>query len=503
MIELEKIPFEETRSFSKKFLRYVNSKKINLKKIYLKTNEISYDDKNRKILQKSLIKQYEKIDSTSKVKEHINQLNNKNTFTVTTGHQLNIFTGPLYVIYKIISTINLASELKKKYPDKNFVPIYWMASEDHDFEEIKSIYLYGKNYNWDIKPSGAVGDINPKSIKNLFQNMPEKISLFEKAYLKNTKLSNSVLYYMNELFGKYGLIVIDPNNKIYKNLFLKIIQDDIINNSIKNVQSKSSEKNLVHIRNINFFYLKENLRERIIKEKNKYKINNTSISFSEKEIINEINSNSEFFSPNVIMRCLYQQSIIPNIAYVGGPSEVEYWLEFKDYFKFYNIPFPIILPRNFVTIVNNKIKSKLKNLNIKLSDIFKNKNELEKIILENQSKNKFDLINEKLNIGKEIEKIIDKSKAIDKSLNGKILAFKKKTINEINNLEKRLIKEEKKNHQKSLNELDKIISKLFPDKILQERKENFLNYYLSDKNFIDTLIKNLNPLKFYFNIISK
>ena len=156
-----------------------------------------------------------------------------------------------------------------------------------------------------------------------------------------------------------------------------------------------------------------------------------------------------------------------------------------------------------MTIINDKIKSKLEKLNIKLSDIFKNKNELEKIILKNQSKNKFDLINEKQNIGKEIEKIIDKSKAIDKSLNGKILALKKKTINEINSLEKRLIKEEKKNHQKSLNELDKIMSKLFPNNILQERKENFLNYYLSDKNLVDTLIKNLDPLKFYFNIISK
>ena len=503
MIKLEKISFEETQNFSKKFLRHVNSEKINLKNIYLKTKEISYVEKKRKVLQKSLVKQYEKINCSNKVVENINQLKNKNTFTVTTGHQLNIFTGPLYVIYKIISTINLASKLKKKYPKKNFVPIYWMASEDHDFDEIKSFYLYGKNYSWDIKTSGAVGDINPKTIKNLFKNIPEKISLFEKAYLKNSKLSNSVLYYMNELFGKYGLIILDPNNRNYKKLFLKVIKDDIVNNSIKNLQSKSSKKNLVHIRKINFFYLKKNLRERIIKEKNKYKINNTSISFSEKEIINKLNSNSEFFSPNVIMRCLYQQSIIPNIAYVGGPSEIEYWLEFKDYFNFYNIPFPIIIPRNFVIIINEKIKTKLEKLNIKLSDIFKNKNELEKIILKYQSKNKFDLINEKQNIGKQIEKIIDKSKAIDKSLNGKILALKKKTINEINSLEKRLIKEEKKNHQKSLNELDKIMSKLFPDNILQERKENFLNYYLSDKNLVDTLIKNLDPLKFYFNIISK
>lgn len=503
MIEFEKIPFEETRSFSKNFIKYVNSKKINLKDIYLKTNEISFDNKKRKLLKNSLIKQYEKIDCSNKVMANINQLNNENTFTVTTGHQLNIFTGPLYVIYKIISTINLASKLKKKYPKKNFVPIYWMASEDHDYEEIKSFYLYGKNYTWDIKTSGAVGDIDPKRIKSLFQKIPEKISLFEKAYLNNSKLSNSVLYYMNELFGKYGLIVLEPNNKSYKNLFLKIIQDDIVNNSIKNLKSKTSKKNGIHIRNINFFYLKKNLRERIIKEKNKYKINNTSISFSEKEIIKEINSNSEFFSPNVIMRCLYQQSIIPNIAYVGGPSEIEYWLEFEDFFKFYKVPFPIILPRNFVIIVNNKIKSKIKKLSIKLPDIFKNKNELEKIILENQSKNKFNLIDEKINVGKEIKKIIDKSEKIDKSLNSKILALKKKTINEIDTLEKRLIREERKKHQKSFVELDKILSKLFPNDTLQERKENFLNYYLSDKNFIDTLLKTLDPLKFYFNIISK
>ena len=183
MIEFEKIPFEETRSFSKNFIKYVNSKKINLKDIYLKTNEISFDNKKRKLLKNSLIKQYEKIDCSNKVMANINQLNNENTFTVTTGHQLNIFTGPLYVIYKIISTINLASKLKKKYPKKNFVPIYWMASEDHDYEEIKSFYLYGKNYTWDIKTSGAVGDIDPKRIKSLFQKIPEKISLFEKAYL--------------------------------------------------------------------------------------------------------------------------------------------------------------------------------------------------------------------------------------------------------------------------------------------------------------------------------
>ncbi len=503
MIEIKSLKFEKTRKFSKIFLKYINSKTPTLNSINLKTKNYFFDNEKREIIQNIIKNQYKNFEISSEVQKNIKLLNDKNTYTVTTGHQLNIFTGPLYVIYKIITTINLAERLNKTYKNKYFIPIYWMASEDHDFDEIKSFSLFGKNYDWDIKSSGAVGNLEPRGIKKILDKLPEKLPLFERAYLKQTPLSSSVLDYMNELFGKYGLIVLDPNHKKLKKMFTGIIQDDIINNSIKKLNSDSSKKPLVNVRKINFFYMKKNLRERIIKEENKYKINNTSLTFSEKEIIKEIKTNPQSFSPNVIMRCLYQQLILPNLVYVGGPSEVEYWLEFEKFFKHYDILFPIIVPRNFALIIQNKIQTKLKQLNIQFDDLFKEKPELERLILKNQSNKTFELKKERIKIEKEMDNILKKSEIIEKSISGKILALRKKIINEINAIEKKMIKEEKKNHQKSLDKLNKIYSKLFPDKVLQERKENFLNYHLSDKNFIQNLVNNFDPLKFYFNIISK
>ena len=503
MIEIKKTKFETTGKFSKIFLDYLNCKKPTLDKINLKTNNYLFDNTKRKLIKKIIKEQYKNLNLSNKLKNNIEALSEKNTFTVTTGHQLNIFTGPLYVIYKIITTINLAEKLNKTYKNKNFVPIYWMASEDHDFEEIKSFYLFGKNYTWDINPSGAVGNLDPKGIKDILKSIPEKVPIFENAYLKNPTLSKAVLEYMNEIFGKNGLVVLDPKHKELKKNFIYVIEDDIINNSIKTLKPNSSQKSLVHVRKINFFYMKKKLRERIIKEEDRYRINNTSLTFSRKGITKEIKNNPDLFSPNVIMRCLYQQIILPNVAYIGGPSEIEYWLEFKKFFNYYDIRYPIIIPRNSALIIQNKIKKRLNKLNIRLVDLFQEKSKLEKLVLKNQSKKIFELKNEKIKIAKEIDNILIKSEKIEKSMKGKILAFKKKTISEINSIEKRIIKEEKKNHKKSLDELNKIYYKLFPNNKLQERKENFLNYHLSDNDFIENLVNNLNPLEFDFNIISK
>ena len=382
-----------------------------------------------------------------------------------------------------------------------------MASEDHDFDEIKSFRLFGKNYHWTITPSGPVGDIDPKGLKSILKELPERVKLFENAYLKSRSLSEAVRIYINELFGKYGLLILDPRDKELKSAFVKIIEDDIINNSIKKIEQKKDTnckyKPKVNVRRINFFYVKKNMRERIIKNNKGFEVNNSSIKFSEQDIIKEINQNAESFSPNVIMRCLYQQTILPNVTYIGGPSEIEYWLQFNRFFKFYKVPLPVLIPRNFAILIKDKIKKSIDKLNINFNDIFLEKSQLEKKVLKNQSKNILELTKEKTNIEKEMNEILSKSKKIEMSMKGKILVLKKKTLKEINNIEKQLIKQEKKNHQNSLNELEKIHSKLFPDNKLQERKDNFLNYYLSDKNFIEDLINNLDTLKFVFNIILK
>lgn len=130
----------------------------------------NFTQEKRQTLVSALEKQYSNLDS----KPDFSILLDDNTFTVTTGHQLNIFTGPLYVIYKIVTIINLAKRLKTEFPDYNFVPVYWMASEDHDFEEISVFNLFGKNYKWETTQKGAVGRMNPAELRAICDQIPER-----------------------------------------------------------------------------------------------------------------------------------------------------------------------------------------------------------------------------------------------------------------------------------------------------------------------------------------
>ncbi len=291
-------------------------------------------------------------DLNGAVLQNITLLQSPNTFTITTGHQLNIFAGPLYFIYKIVTAIKLSRQLKEAFLDKNFVPVYWMASEDHDFAEINYTNIGGKKVHWWYEASGATGRINPETMRQALnqykgalgieKHANELAEIVETAYTKFDKLADATRYLVNALFGQYGLVVIDADDHEFKQQFAPIIEQDIIEqSSFKNISATNEQlqKLGVHIqvnpREINFFYLQDHLRERIVFEKDKYKVLNTETGFSEEELKQEISRHPERFSPNVVMRPLYQECILPNIAYIGGGAEVVYWLELKSTFDYY------------------------------------------------------------------------------------------------------------------------------------------------------------------------
>ena len=284
------------------------------------------------------------------------------TYTVCTGHQLCLFTGPLYFIYKIISTINLAEELKKKYSTYNFVPVYWMASEDHDFDEVNHINLFGKKIEWKRKPGGPVGKFSTagigeviselKSVLGDSKNASELISLFENAYVNHSDYASATRYLIHELFGKYGLVILDADDNRLKNEFREIIRDDIFNHS----NFKLVNETIAQLKNngydsqvtpkeINFFLLSKKFRGWIDSEK---------IKSEPEEWKKKLVEKTERFSPSVVTRPLYQQKILPNLAYVGGPAEISYWLEYKAMFDHHKIFFPVLMPRNFVHIDNDE-----------------------------------------------------------------------------------------------------------------------------------------------------
>ncbi|MDO4881504.1 MAG: bacillithiol biosynthesis cysteine-adding enzyme BshC, partial [Capnocytophaga sp.] len=381
---IDYISFKETGYFSSFITDYLSEKK-ELKSLYNRfpsienfKNQIeeknnNYPEYNRKILVKSLYKQYENIELYEKVKKNIELLEKNNTFTITTGHQLSLFTGPLYFIYKIISVIKSCQILKAQYPENEFIPVYWMATEDHDFQEINHFYIHQKKVVWDNDQTGAVGDFQTETLSQVSEALRVELgigeeakkilALFKNTYLNYPNLTSATRYLVNELFKEYGLVIIDGNDTDLKRLFIPYFKKDLLENVAYNQVNttisviKGINHNYpaqVNPREINIFYLKNGIRERIVKSEKGFEIHNTDIHFTEKELLDSLEQNPENFSPNVILRPMYQEVILPNLCYVGGGGELAYWLELKDFFASQNITFPMLMLRNSVLIISEK-----------------------------------------------------------------------------------------------------------------------------------------------------
>ena len=245
----ELLTFKETGNFSKKFLEFIEHDKEsffpNEKNILSTLSNINFSKYNRQALSSELLNQYSELKIRGKVNENIKSLLSDNTYTITTGHQLNICTGPMYVIYKILSAIKLAHTLSKKYPEYNFVPVYWMASEDHDFEEIQSFHTQGVTHSWDIDAKGPVGNLDPSSLLETLNKIPSVLEIFRDAYRSSESLSQAVRKYMDSIFGDFGLVVIDPNSKVLKESIQDIIEDDIVLNENVNVDDSEDVSHFV------------------------------------------------------------------------------------------------------------------------------------------------------------------------------------------------------------------------------------------------------------------
>ncbi len=523
------IPFKNIGFFSKTMLDYLNqNEKIrsfytNFPSIEGFRKQISQkqlQNINRKVLVETLENQYKNIDISDKTKTNIKLLEQKNTFTITTGHQLNLFTGPLYFLYKIISTINLCEKLSKEFPTYNFVPIYWLATEDHDFEEINFFNFKGKKIKWSSEEKGAVGRFSTKGLDQIFEvfsselnlskNANELRELFKNGYLKHDNLANATRYITNELFKNYGLVIIDADDHKLKQEFSPYVKQELLEQIAykevtKTLKSFSKDyKVQVNPREINLFYLKNDLRERIIFEDKVYKINNTEIVFSQEEIIKELNNFPERFSPNVIMRPLYQEVVLPNLCYIGGGGELSYWLELKSYFKNVSVPYPILLLRNSVQIISEKQFKKLEKLNISVSDIFIKQNELIKQKVIENSINKVDFTEQKKVLNQQFSMLRDIAKQTDKSFINAVKAQEKKQLKGLETLEKRWLRAEKKQQKNLVDRIVNLQNELFPNQSLEERQRNFSEFYEEYGNeFISTLKQNLNPLKMEFVVLIK
>ena len=491
-------------------------------KAQLEAKQTEFNSEKRSVLVKALKEQYTQLAPSELTTNAIQALGDKNTFTVTTGHQLNLMGGPLYFLYKIISTINLAKELKNKYPKNKFIPIFWMATEDHDFEEINHFNFQNKRFQWSQKTSGAVGALSTSELSEfveVFSNVLgnsshalELKALVQKAYLGHSNLADATRYFVHALFGSEGLLIIDGNNSTLKRLFIPQITSELTNQQAFTNVSETNEqltaidaayKIQVNPRELNLFYLKENLRERIVKKEGVYSVLNTEIEWDLAGILEEVNLHPERFSPNVIMRPLFQETILPNLCYIGGGGELAYWLQLKSYFDSEGIQFPILLHRNSVLLISQKQHQKLDKLKVSVSDLFQDK----QVLIQSQIKKittlPIDFSSQKEQLKQQFKHLYILANQTDKTFKGAVSAQEKKQIKGLETLEKRLLKAEKKVHKDYIERLEALHLELFPNGGLQERVTNFSEFYLEHGDaFINHLKSELAPLNQKFHVLT-
>ena len=308
-MDIDCLPFKNTGYFSTLICDYLDQKKelqsfynrfptLDNFKSQIEEKAKSFPDAHREVLYNALQNQYVNSKASKKTQEHIKQLKEPITFTVVTGHQLNLFTGPLYFLYKIISTINLTRELKKKYPKYNFVPIYWMATEDHDFDEINYFNFKGQKLQWNREASGAVGKLKTDGLHEVFETFSNAIgntknaetlkALFKNAYLEHETLTDATRFLANELFSETGLVIVDGDDSDLKRLLVPYIKQDIfeqvafqkVSESVESLAEVSDTYKIqVNPREINYFYILDGVRERITVDGELYSVMNTQISW--------------------------------------------------------------------------------------------------------------------------------------------------------------------------------------------------------------------------------
>jgi len=450
---------------------------------------------NRTLLVDELEKQYADVETSHKVKQHIQSLLSGNTFTVTTAHQNNIFTGPLYFIYKILHAVKLAASLQESYPGYQFVPVYYIGSEDADLDELNNIQVCGEKSVWETRQQGAVGRMKvDKALLQLIDKMegqlgvyphgPAFTALLRKYYTAGKTIQDATFHFVNELFAEFGLVVLIPDNAALKSTMIPVFREELLEQRSASVVDDTAErlakagyKVQASTRSINLFYLKDDLRNRIEQRGDTYQVVDTKISFTREEILAELEQYPDRFSPNVILRGIYQETLLPNVAFIGGGGETAYWLQLKDLFQHYKVPFPVLVLRNSFLLVEKKWQELAEKLGFTIEDLFQPGEKLLNRLVQRESLNNTRLADSVTALDQLYTAIQKQAVAIDPTLSRHVESLQARSRYRLQELEKKMTRAEKRKFSDQRRQIETLRNQLFPGNGLQERVENIAYFY--------------------------
>lgn len=463
---------------------------------------------NRTELTKVLLQQFEKRKFSPATLSNIEALHNENTFSITCAHQPTLLFHPAFFFHKIASIISLANQFNEQFSHFHFVPVFWLGSEDHDFEELGNAVLSSKKIEWQTSQKGAVGrfliDENFKQILAHFKLAYPSLNihgLCDEALKHTSNFGEFTAFVVQAFFSEYGLVVLNQDDALLKKLFAPVIEDEVLHSRAEKVLQptieflESNYKTQATVRPINFFYLGKNFRERIVRiDESNFEVLNQHIAFNQNDIQKEMKQNPQNFSPNVLFRPLFQETVLPNVAFVGGGAECSYWLQQKALFDYYQVAFPMVIHRTPVVVVPQNISRKAEKLQLKTAQIFKREDVFIKNFLAENFSDEISLAHASKNIEFIFEEIEQKIAAVDTTLTASVKAEKQKTLAAVAQLEGKALKALKRKSETVVEQLKSIYQCYFVDGKLQERKVSFFDLP-GEKNLLEAIIASSKPLE--------
>ena len=475
---------------------------------------------DRDLLVSTLLKQYDDLDASEATLANIKSLGYENTFTIITAHQPSLLTGPLYFIIKICSVISLSKKLNEAHPDYKVVPVFVTGGEDHDFEEIATLHMFNKDFTWETDQKGSTGRMSHDGLDTILSNVIEVLGSGEQAEELKEIISKSqsasqsyggfMVYFVNELFKKYGLVIANMDNAGFKAKLIPYIIKDIENKeSIKSVEADQDAleaagfKRQAHARKVNFFYMGKDRIRVVAEDDESYSIGDDT--YTKDQLIALISEQPGSISPNVILRPIYQELIMPNLAYIGGGGELAYWVERRRLFDLWELPFPMLIRRDSLHIVDKKTEKTLTGAQMNIMDLFQREEQLFGQYARLQSDAKIDLSDEKKAIEEIFNQLKERASKIDPTLGKTALSEASKAIKSLDYLQSKMLKAEKTKNEVGINKLRKAKHKLFPGNDgLQERYDNFMPFYLRyGQDWIDEIIEHCDPMNKNFKILTE
>jgi bacillithiol synthase len=513
-LRVETLPFERVPHQTRLFLDYLKDP-VALRRFYPSAVRYHHElpqripevlaaqqvDRHR--LANALARMNQRWGAGQETLDNIELLRDPETIAVVSGQQAGLFTGPLYTIYKALSAVKLAGCLRQR--NTKAVPVFWMAAEDHDFAEVALAEFIGRdcqlkqvvidqNLHKEAQPVGHVvlDQSIAAVIDQLFELLPasefaaDMKSLVQQAWQPGRSYSEAFAAMMTSLLGRYGLIFLDPLDRELKQLaaplYAAAAQRAAEIGAALEQRSRELEAAGYHAQVLAtansfplFLHDETGSRHALTRGDNgKYHIKESDAEYTAEELAGMARETPERFSPNVTLRAVVQDYLLPTIAYYGGAAEIAYFAQTAEVYRLLDRPATPILPRSSLTMIERHTGRVLERYGLSLADFFEGLEPvITRVVEEHLGAGTAHLFSDaEQNVNKELDRLRDELKSVDPTLASALDTGRKKIQYQLDGLRTRFVRAQMSRDEAAHRQLQRAFEQLCPHKDLQERHIN-------------------------------